>query len=158
MLKHSSQVKDSILQQNQEYEGGSNTLSQFVFVDDLSRVYTDADDELGHTTDSSAAPFAGKTPFECSVLLQKWCQDTGEKGDYSTEFAIIDETSLRDGTLLLVGEPSEEDGGAAQSIRRPFRMAEMKLALYLIGDEFIEDDREEAGGSLYGIVREEDSH
>ncbi|GAB7341096.1 hypothetical protein MBLNU457_7410t2 [Dothideomycetes sp. NU457] len=138
--------------------GGTGRCSNFVFIDDLSRVYTAAD-ERGYTpdspsTDSSSAPFAGKTPFECSALLQKWCRDTGEKGVMWTEFAIIDETSLQDGTLLLVGEPEETDGGAAQSVRWPFRMAEMKLALYLTGDDFIEDDREEAEGSLYGIVPE----
>jgi len=34
----------------------------------------------------------------------------------------------------------------------------MKFYMYLVGDESIEDAREEAGGSVYGIVHEEHYH
>jgi len=116
-------MKDSILRQSQGYI--KPIASNIVFVDHLSCFYA-GPSKQGHNTDPSLAPFAGKTPFECSVLLRQMCQDTGSNVDCD-EFAILDERSLNDSTLLLVQEPREADGGEENSIRFPFKMVESKL-------------------------------
>jgi len=124
-----------------------------VFVDSLSETYDDADG-LGYNDDSTSAPFAKKTPYECSLLLKQMCEENSENCFYDGDiFAILDEQSLRDGTLLLVEEPEEEDGGEAHSVRAVFEMAETQMALWVAGKTTISEAKERAMQTEDGILR-----
>jgi len=149
--KQHAQLKDHILTLCDDYAGNTGTMT--VFVDSLSETYDDADG-LGYNDDSTSAPFANKTPYECSLLLKQMCEDNSENCFYDGDiFAILDEQSLRDGTLLLVEEPEEEDGGEAHSVRAVFEMAETQMALWVAGKTTIIEAKERAMQTEDGILR-----
>lgn len=150
LTKHFHKLKDHILELCDDYGGNTGTMT--VFIDDLSEVYDDADG-LGYNDDSTSAPFAGKTPYECSVLLKQMCEEDPENCFDGDIFAILDEQSLKDGTLLLVEEPEEEDGGEAHSVRAVFDMAETQMLLWVAGKTTIGEARERALETEDGILR-----
>lgn len=123
-----------------------------VFVDDLSRVY-DEEDGLGYDKDSSSAPFTGKTPYQCWLMLNKILEEN--EGSYfdDTIFAILDERSLKDGTLLLVEEPTEEDDGEAHSVRAVFEMCETQMSLWMGGKNTVYEANERIKNTEDGILR-----
>jgi hypothetical protein len=123
-----------------------------VFVDDLSRAYTEPSD-LGYNEDSLQAPFAGKGPFDCSVMLKSLCEGpTPSDLDYDS-FAILDLRSLEDDTLLLVRDPEEHDGGHQASLRVIFDMIESQIMLWAAGKTTLEEGREKAESTLDGVLR-----
>lgn len=125
--------------------------TQLVFVDDLSRVYTEPD-EVGESKDSAVAPFACQSPYNCYKLLKQLCEDNGSDIDCNS-FAIIDERWLGDSTMLLVTEPEESDGGEPMSIRIACEMLQSQLFLRMAGSTTVEEDRERAARSDDGVLR-----
>jgi hypothetical protein len=123
-----------------------------VFIDNLSKTYDDADG-LGYNDNSTSAPFAGKTAYQCSMLLKQMCEEDSDNCFDGDIFAIIDEQSLKDGTLLLVEEPEEEDGGEASSVRAVFEMTETQMALWMGGKTTIGEAIERAKETEDGILR-----
>jgi hypothetical protein len=81
------------------------------------------------------------------------CEENTENCFDGDIFAIIDEQSLKDGTLLLVEEPAEEDGGEAHSVRAVFEMAETQMLLWVAGKTTIGEAKERALGTEDGILR-----
>ncbi|KAK6007471.1 hypothetical protein QM012_004285 [Aureobasidium pullulans] len=147
-----AELKDRILELCDDY--GGNTGTMLVFIDDLSRV-NDEDDGLGYNKDSTSAPFAGKTPYECWIMLQKILEENeGEGSNFvDTIFAILDERSLEDGTLLLVEEPVEEDDGEAHSVRAVFEMSETQMSLWHGGKNTVYEANERIKNTKDGILR-----
>ena len=114
-----------------------------VFVDDVSRSYN-FPNKIGTNTDSPGAPFAGMSPYQCYVLLQKILQAnvTNPENEVRDDmFAIFDERSLVDGTLLLVDPPEEEDPPFSCSVRIFPQLMEMRLALWAAGLSSIWEDK-----------------
>ena len=143
-------LKDHILTLCDDNGGNRGTIT--VFIESLSEVYDDADG-LGYNDDSTAAPFAGKTPYECSLLLKEMCEENSENCFDGDTFAILDERSLKDGTMLLVEEPEEEDGGEKHSVRVTFEIAELQMALWGSGKASVVDAREKAQQTDDGVLR-----
>jgi hypothetical protein len=70
------------------------------------------------------------------------CEEDDENCFDGYLFAILDEQSLKDGTLLLVEEPAEEDGGEAHSVRAVYEMAESQMLLWVAGKTTISETKE----------------
>lgn len=104
--------------------------------------------------DSTEAPFAGMSPHQCSVLLQKILQANVPNSENEVRddmFAVFDEGSLVDGTLLLVDPPGQEDPPFSCSVRIFPRLMEMRLFLWAAGSSCIWEDKGRAditGGVL----------
>ncbi|KAH0191224.1 hypothetical protein KCV03_g6354, partial [Aureobasidium melanogenum] len=145
-----AELKDRILELCDDY--GGNTGTMLVFIDDLSRVY-DEDDGLGYNKDSISAPFAGKTAYECWLMLKRILAEN--EGSYFADdmFAILDQRSLEDNTLLLVEEPEEEDGGEAHSVRAVFQMCETQMALWTAGKTTVTEAKERAQTTEDGVLQ-----
>lgn len=123
-----------------------------VFIDSLSETYPEAS-SLGNNASSTSAPFAGKTAYECSLLLKQMCEEDSENCFDGYIFAILDEQSLKDGTLLLVEDPEEEDGGEAHSVRAVYEMAETQMLLWVAGKTTIGEAKERSQETEDGILR-----
>ncbi|KAH0363921.1 hypothetical protein KCU65_g7101, partial [Aureobasidium melanogenum] len=145
-----AELKNRILQLCDDY--GGNTGTMLVFIDDLSRVY-DEDDGLGYNKDSISAPFAGKTPYECWIMLQKILAENEGSCFVDSIFAILDQRSLEDGTLLLVEEPEEEEGAEACSVRAVFEMCETQMALWMGGKNTVYEANERVKSTQDGVLR-----
>ena len=147
-----AQLKDHILELFANYTHNPNEDNFTVFIDSLSKTYPEADTPNSFSS-STSAPFAGKTPYECSLLLKQMCEEDTNNCFDDRIFAIIDERSLRDGTLLLVEEPAEEDQGEAHSVRAVFEMAETQMLLWVAGKTTIGEAKERARETEDGILR-----
>lgn len=123
-----------------------------VFVDDLTRIYNKPSD-LGYNHDATEAPFAGKTPHECSLMLKALSEGMNPSDLDSESFAILDERSLTDGTLVLVGEAEEQDGGEQATVRIVFDMVESQILLWASGKTTVEEDRVRAESTVDGVLR-----
>ncbi|KAG9689167.1 hypothetical protein KCU95_g6245, partial [Aureobasidium melanogenum] len=145
-----AELKNRILKLCDDYGGNIGTM--LVFIDDLSRVY-DEDDGLGYNKDSTSAPFAGKTPYECWMMLQKILAENEGSCFVDSIFAILDQRSLADGTLLLVEEPEEEESAEAYSVRAVFEMCETQMALWIGGKNTVYEANERVKGTKDGVLR-----
>lgn len=129
----------------QDFDGDKESESLgIVFVDDKSRSYN-FPNEIGKNLDSPEAPFAGMSLYRCSVLLQRVLRAnvTNPENEVRDDmFAIFDERSLVDGTLLLVDppEPEEENPPLSCSVRIFPQLMQMRLALWTAGSSSIWED------------------
>jgi hypothetical protein len=123
-----------------------------VFVDNVSKAYV-MNDVLGRNAPSApshTSPFRCKGPKECWLLLKELCTET-ESIVHTNVFAIMDERSLSDDTVILVD--MDEDDVIAYHARCEFQTACAKLHQYYIGDADIEQDSEEAFEDGDGVIR-----
>lgn len=81
-------------------ESGADEDESLVFVDCLDNYYDEASEIPVDNCDQSSA-FIGKTPDECYRLLIKLREDT-ESEMMIYQFAIMDQRSAQDDTVLLV--------------------------------------------------------
>ena len=126
--------------------------TNMVFVDSLTFTYSEAS-EIGESSSatSSDSPFKDKSTHDCYLLLKRLREETGS--DVSCElFAIMDQRSLEDDTLLLAQEPLEESG-EAQSVRAAFDIANARLLVYFVGDISVLEDQERVQGTADGVLR-----
>ena len=82
-----AQLKDHILDLFANYKHNANEDNFTVFIDSLSQTYPEAD-TLGSSTSSTSAPFANKTPYECSLLLGR-CVKKTRKIASMTVFSLL---------------------------------------------------------------------
>jgi hypothetical protein len=119
-----------------------------VFVDCLDNYY-DEPSMIPTDTDSDPdSPFLHKTPEECFQLLTKLREDT-ESEITPGIFAIMDERSAQDDTVLLVyasseNATSETEGWEMQILRATFQASGKALVLYLTGHSSVAEDSERA--------------
>jgi hypothetical protein len=127
-----------------------------VFVDCLDNYY-DEPSMIPMDADSDPeSPFLHKTPEECFKLLSKLREDT-ESEITPSIFAIMDERSAQDHTVLLVSADSsnatsETEGWEFGTIRATFQASGQALVLYLTGHSSVEEDSERAqreGDNVY---------
>lgn len=83
------------------------------------------------------------SPYQCYVLLQRiQANVTNPESEVRDDmFAIFDERSLVDGTLLLVDPPEEEDPPFSCSVRVFPQLMEIRLALWAAGSSCIWEDK-----------------
>ncbi|KAF2159720.1 hypothetical protein M409DRAFT_29880 [Zasmidium cellare ATCC 36951] len=123
----------------------------FVFVDSLTEEYDEPSEAPVTNASSPNSPFIGKSTHECYELLQQLLEDTGSDIDYDC-FAIMDERSIRDDTLLLAEGPEEEDG-EAQSVRVPFDVASLVMLNFRAGNATASEYRERAEQEDDGVLK-----
>jgi hypothetical protein len=104
---------------------------------------------LGQNTQSSPLEFRGKSPHECFSLLTQIRAETGSIV-HPPIFAILDEQSLQDDTVILV---DMYDNDKAISARCEFKIACAELNGYFVGDSEITEDKEEAKEEWDGVLR-----
>jgi hypothetical protein len=145
-------VKTRFLQLNNDFFGVPSPPEHFVFVDSVTHAYIKSD-RLGDKfeTSSSTSPFKGKSAAECHALLKQLREDTGTPIAYGT-FAILDDRSLQDETVILVS--ADEDG--TETLRAEFEIACARLVQYLVGDMTIDEDQEDAKEEDDGVFRMRD--
>lgn len=102
--------------------GSSET--NLVFIDDLSKPYN-TPSKVGENSDPTLSPFADRTPYECKVLLQELCKETGSAIIDCDHFAMADQQSLKDGTLPVIVKPKENE--TLPPVRVTFRVIELRL-------------------------------
>lgn len=121
-------------------EDTGNLHEAFVFVDSLTHKHTAPDLTTSNLKPSSpTSPFKGKTATECSTLLKNLAEETGAY-ILDTVFAIFDDRTLRDGSVVLVQTVDDE----LEEMRVLPELACMKLLQYMICDADITEDRERA--------------
>lgn len=121
-------------------EDSGNLHEAFVFVDNLTHKHTAPDLATSNLEPSSpSSPFKGRTATECSTLLKNLAEETGAY-ILDTVFAIFDDRTLRDGSVVLVQTVDDE----LKEMRVLPELACMKLLQYMVGDADITEDREEA--------------
>lgn len=116
-----------------------------VFVDSIDNYYDEASETPVEDESSPDSPFIGKTPQECYQLLSKLVKDTGS--EIMTEyFAIMDERSTEDDTVLLVcaERNDEEEVVAWPTVRAIFEVTAVSLKCYHSGHSSIGEDLERA--------------
>ncbi|RWQ93635.1 hypothetical protein C8Q69DRAFT_474275 [Paecilomyces variotii] len=140
-LAQSLQVMDRFIEKNDMDEDEWN----LVFVDSIDDYYDEASEAPVEDGSSPDSPFIGKTPQECHQLLLKLVEDT--ESEIITEyFAIMDERSTKDDTVLLVcaERNDEEEVVAWPTVRATFEVTAVALKCYLSGHSSIEEDLERA--------------
>ena len=83
----------------------------------------------------SNTPFAGKSAEECSAMLQELVRETHSNINFET-FAIIDQRSLDDGTVLLVTDSKE--------LRAVQALASVTLSALAIGHIMLDELEKDA--------------
>lgn len=121
---------------------------KIVFVDSLSKAYI-RNDVLGQNIQSCPLAFRESSPQECFHLLLRIKAET-DSIIHPPIFAILDEQSLRDDTVVLV---DMDDNESVKSARCEFKIACAKLNGYFVGDSDIDQDIEEAGEEGDGVLR-----
>jgi hypothetical protein len=119
-------------------------------VDSLKLSYTDDDvPTLDNNTASSVpSPFLGKDASECHHLLKQLSEEPGSSIN-PEPFAILDERSMQDDTILLC-EAGEE---GVSSVRAAFEITESRLLQYFAADAGVDQDRETAARTPDGVLR-----
>lgn len=138
-------AKARFLQANDEDMGAPSNC--VVFVDSLTFKHT-VPHQAGDKFEASSpnSPFKGKSVKECSALLKQLSEATGAF-ILNTTFAIFDERSLEDGSVLLVQTVDDE----LEAMRAVPELVCGKLLQYMIGDSEITEDREEAEEEEDGV-------
>ena len=127
-----------------------------VFVDSIDYYYDEASEAPIDNESSPNSPFIGKTPQECHQLLLKLLEDT--KSEIMTDyFAIMDERSKEDNTVLLVcaERDLENEVLAWPTVRATFQASAVALMLYHSGHSSVEEDVERAQREHDNVYRGE---
>lgn len=125
-----------------------------VFVDSIDDYYNEASEAPVEDESSPDSPFIRKTPQECHQLLSKLVEDT--ESEIMTEyFAIMDERSTKDDTILLVcaERDDEEEVVAWPTMRATFEVTAVSLKCYHSGNRSIGEDLERAEREHDNIYR-----
>ncbi|KAM3420563.1 hypothetical protein BST61_g3825 [Cercospora zeina] len=85
----------------------------FIFLDETTSVHSNGT-KVGDWTQPSSAhsPFIGKSPMECYLLLRQLISDTASDINHE-HFAIVDERTLQDGSIMLIDGPWDKGAPAA---------------------------------------------
>ena len=119
----------------------------FVFVDSMHKDYNEGPGEVIDKASSPDSPFIGKTPEECFALLKELQATTKSNIDLDG-FAMMDERSINDDTLLIV---NAKDGCA--SVRAEFAMAITAMMCWMTGHSSVEEDIDTARETEDNVLR-----
>lgn len=114
-----------------------------VFVDSIDDYYDEASEAPVEDDSNPDSPFIGKAPQECHQLLLKLVEDT-ESEIIPEYFAILDERSAKDDTVLLVDVRMNDELEAVgwPTVRATFEVTATSLMCYLSGHRSAEEDLE----------------
>ena len=134
-------------------------LCHFVFVDNLSEIYTEEtepgtmEDEHNKLATAPDSPFKGKTLAESHQMLRQLRLGTSDIDH--TSFVIMDERSLTDDTVLLVNAlDNEGEEGQLRSIRVSFEIVHWRLLGYMDGEFYsMDEDLEAVKWTEDGVLR-----
>ena len=134
-------------------------LCHFVFVDNLSEIYTEEtepgtmEDENNKLDTAPDSPFKGKTLAESHQMLRQLRLGTSDIDH--TSFVIMDERSLTDDTVLLVNAlDNEGEEGQLRSIRVSFEIVHWRLLGYMDGEFYsMDEDLEAVKWTEDGVLR-----
>lgn len=139
-----------------EQKGVDDDEWNLVFVDSIDDYYDKASEAPIEDESSPNSPFIGKTPRECHQLLLKLREDTESEiiADY---FAIMDERSTQDDTVLLVcaERDLENEVLAWSTLRATFQASAVALMLCHSGHSSIGEDVERAQREYDNVYRGE---
>jgi hypothetical protein len=91
-------------------------------------------------------------------MITKLRQGTNSEDIDDDMIVVVDERSLRDDNLLLVGMPEEgDDNEESFSVRVSFALMESHLLLWSAGRTTVFEDRERAAKTNDGVLRSEGS-
>jgi hypothetical protein len=131
---------------------------RFVFVDSIDDYYDEASEAPMEDGSNLNSPFIGKTPEECHQLLLKLHEYT-ESEMMTDVFAIMDERSTQDDTVLLVCAERDLGGEhevlAMPTVRATFQASGTALVLYEMGHSSVEEDAERAAREEDNVYREQ---
>ncbi|KAG9564682.1 hypothetical protein KCU71_g5888, partial [Aureobasidium melanogenum] len=106
-----------------------------VVIDNLEKTYTEIS-ELPMAASHSPAPFKGKNANECFEMLQKMKVDTGSEINVEN-FAVLDERSVEDDTVLLV--QAFDETGEIRTMRGALKETDMALVNLWVGNMNVEE-------------------
>jgi hypothetical protein len=122
-----------------------------VFIDSNSTYYDKVSQAPIEHDRNPQSPYIGKIPEECHALLVKLCKDT--RSELLTYyFAIMDERSTQDDTVLLVCAETNEDL-PLPTLRATFRASGTALMLYHSGHSSVAEDTKRAARERDGVYR-----
>ena len=136
-----------------EQKGVTEDEWNLVFVDTIEDYYDEAAEAPVEEEGSPNSPFTGKTPQECYQLL-KLIEDT-ESEIVPYYFAIMDERSTQDDTVLLVCAEQNLEGEVVSfpTVRATFKASALALILYDVGKSSVGEGRERAQREPDNIFR-----
>jgi hypothetical protein len=144
---------DRFIEQNDDVDEDN---WHFVFVDSIEDYYDEPSEAPIEHGSNPNSPFIGKTPQECYQLLLKLREDT-ESEIIPYMFAIIDERSIQDDTVLLVRVESDLDDEhevvAVRTVRATFQTSGISMVLYETGHSSVEEDAERAAREKDNVYR-----
>jgi hypothetical protein len=127
-----------------------------VFIDSSSSHYDKVSQTPIEHDCNPKSPYIGKTPAECHAMLVKLCKETGSEL-LTYYFAIMDERSSRDDTVLLIcaemSSDEENEDLALPTLRATFRASGTALMLYHSRHSSVEEDAERAVRERVGVYR-----
>jgi hypothetical protein len=127
-----------------------------VFIDSNSTYYDKVSQAPIKHDRNPQSPYIGKTPEECHAMRVKLCKDTGSEL-LTYYFAIMDERSTQDDTVLLVCAETNEDEKNEDlplpTLRATFRASGTALMLYHSGHSSVAEDAERAARERDGVYR-----
>lgn len=134
-------------------ESGADEDKSLVFVDCLDNYYDEASEIPVDECDPNS-PFVGKTPEDCYRLLIKLRKDT-ESEIMIYQFAIMDERSAQDDTVLLVCYRCDENGEneTLATLRATFQASATALTLYMTGHSSVAEDADRAAQESDNVYR-----
>jgi hypothetical protein len=128
-----------------------DNISNFAFVDSIDDYYDGPTQMSVESASNPLPPSIGKSPLECSQMLQRLCKET-ESNLIENYFIIMDERSIRDDTVLLVSAGDDEDW-PLHSVRASFKAWAERLVCYFTGHIGIKEDAEDAAENANGVLR-----
>jgi hypothetical protein len=127
-----------------------------VFLDSTNTYYDKVSQAPIEHDSNQQSPFIGKTPEQCHAILVKICKNTGSELT-TYYFAIMDERSSQDDTVLLVcaetNSDEEDEDQALPTLRATFRASDTALILYHSGHSSVAEDAERAAREKDGVYR-----
>lgn len=144
------QFKDRFLQADQDAWGDS-IVGSAIFVDSVDTLYTEGHLIGNNISTPSESPFKGQKAKGCHALLKRLVENTGSPLNLHV-FAVLDERSLKDDTILVVEVWESEFYG----VRMEGSLAISRMFQYKIGDMGIDEDMEEAAETKDGVFRLDD--
>nr|OQO27292.1 hypothetical protein B0A51_04977 [Rachicladosporium sp. CCFEE 5018] len=144
-------AKNDMLEKTVDFMDGID----LVFIDSMTKIYLEEDgiDEVSDSPPDN--PFKGKSPDECSQMLLELRQ-AGSDINYEC-FAIFDDRTLVDGSVLVVEkEHRVEGGGVNYSVRMAMELANHQIGLYFVAYANVPSDQIKARRHEDNVLRAED--
>lgn len=126
---------DRFIELNLKQKEGVDLELSIVIITSLEKINTETSKSPMEPT-TSPAPFQGKSPKECFDLLQALAKDTGSELNVEN-FAILDERSKEDDTVLLV--QAFKNSGRIKTVSGALRGTDMALENLWVGNMNIEE-------------------